>query len=174
VSGLINDVGLQLAFNIVFYATLALGLNLVVGFAGLLNLGYIAFFGIGAYTYAILASDQFGLHWPIALVIPLAALIATAFGFLFALPTLRLRGDYLAVVTLGFGAIVELIANNAIGLTNGPKGIYGIDPAQLFGVELSGMTGYYYLMLVAAAGALGPRSARTKRLHAPVASTPSD
>lgn len=151
VSGLVNDVGLQLAFNIVFYASLALGLNLVVGFAGLLNIGYIAFFGIGAYIYAMLASPHFGLHLPIIIVIPIAAFVSVVFGLLFALPTLRLRGDYLAVVTLGFGAIVELVANNAVPLTNGPNGIFGIDPAEIFGLRFTDMVGYYYLMLVAAA-----------------------
>ncbi len=149
-TGLLGGVELQLALNIAMYSALALGLNMVVGYAGLLNLGYIAFFGMGAYLYAILASPQFGLHWPVFGVVLLSAIVAGGFGILFALPTLRLRGDYLAVVTLGFGEIVQLIANNAKGLTNGPEGIAGIDRANLLGVVLKSTTEYYYLMLVMA------------------------
>jgi len=151
VSGVLGELGTQIAFNVLFYMTLALGLNIVVGFAGLLDLGYIAFFGIGAYLYGVLASGQFNLHWSIIVVIPLAAAIAAAFGVLFGLPTLRLRGDYLAIVTLGFGEIVQLLANNAVPLTNGPQGLYAIDQATVFGTTLTNMTQYYYVMLVAVA-----------------------
>src|SRR5579885_2667069 len=95
------------------YVLLALGLNIVVGFAGLLDLGYAAFFAIGSYTYAFAASPFYGLHlpfWPMLLV---AAIIAGVFGALLGAPTLRLRGDYLAIVTLGFGEIIPVIFNYA-------------------------------------------------------------
>ncbi len=117
------------------YAMLALGLNTVVGFAGLLDLGYIAFYAVGAYTYALLASPQFGLHWPFWLTLPLCSLMAAFFGVLLGTPTLRLRGDYLAIVTLGFGEIVRLFMNNLdqpVNITNGPQGISGIDPLPLW------------------------------------------
>ena len=90
------------------YVMLALGLNIVVGFAGLLDLGYIAFYAVGAYVYALLASEQFGLHLPVWIILPLGALLACFFGALLGAPTLKLRGDYLAIVTLGFGEIVRL------------------------------------------------------------------
>ncbi|NNM52201.1 MAG: ABC transporter ATP-binding protein [Pseudomonadales bacterium] len=116
------------------YAMLALGLNTVVGFAGLLDLGYIAFYAVGAYTYALLDSPQFGLHWSFWVVLPLCSLMAAFFGVLLGTPTLRLRGDYLAIVTLGFGEIVRLFMNNLdqpVNITNGPQGISGIDPLPL-------------------------------------------
>ncbi len=113
------------------YAMLALGLNMVVGFAGLLDLGYIAFYAVGAYTYALLESGQFGLHWPVFPVLLLCAALAALAGVLLGAPTLRLRGDYLAIVTLGFGEIVRLFLNNLdqpVNITNGPQGISAIDP----------------------------------------------
>ena len=94
------------------YIMLALGLNIVVGFAGLLDLGYIAFYAVGAYLYAILASPQFGLHWPVWAILPLGAVVAGLFGAILGAPTLRLRGDYLAIVTLGFGEIIRIFMNN--------------------------------------------------------------
>ncbi len=90
------------------YVMLALGLNIVVGYAGLLDLGYIAFYAVGAYLYALLASPHFGLHWPVWAILPLGAGVAAVFGILLGAPTLRLRGDYLAIVTLGFGEIVRI------------------------------------------------------------------
>jgi branched-chain amino acid transport system permease protein len=122
------------------YVMLALGLNIVVGFAGLLDLGYIAFYAVGAYLYALLASPQFGLHWPVWAVLPLGALVAGLFGVLLGAPTLRLRGDYLAIVTLGFGEIVRIFINNLnapVNITNGPQGISQIDPVRIAGVPLS-------------------------------------
>jgi branched-chain amino acid transport system permease protein len=129
------------------YAMLALGLNLVVGFAGLLDLGYIAFYAVGAYTAALLSSPhlatQFewiahlapgGLHIPFLVIVPLAMAAAALFGILLGAPTLRLRGDYLAIVTLGFGEIVRIFMNNLdrpLNITNGPKGINGIDPIHI-------------------------------------------
>ena len=142
------------------YIMLALGLNIVVGYAGLLDLGYIAFFAVGAYTYALLGSPQFGLHWPVWLVLPLGAGLSCLFGVLLGAPTLKLRGDYLAIVTLGFGEIIRIFLNNLnspVNITNGPQGISRIDPVavggfslgstQHLGVELSSVHLYYYLFL---------------------------
>lgn len=122
------------------YMMLALGLNLVVGFAGLLDLGYIAFYAVGAYTFAFLASPHFGLHLPFWVVLPLAAAFAAVAGIMLGFPVLRLRGDYLAIVTLGFGEIVRIFLNNLnypINITNGPQGINALDPIVLFGWDLS-------------------------------------
>lgn len=122
------------------YVMLAIGLNLVVGFAGLLDLGYIAFYAVGAYTFAFLASPHFELHLPFWLVLPLGAVFAALAGIILGLPTLRLRGDYLAIVTLGFGEIVRIFMNNLnhpVNITNGPQGINMIDPLVLFGWDIS-------------------------------------
>jgi branched-chain amino acid transport system permease protein len=113
------------------YILLALGLNVVVGYAGLLDLGYVAFYAIGAYSYALLASPQLGLHVPFWLVLPVAPLLAALFGVLLGAPTLRLRGDYLAIVTLGFGEVIRILLNNLDVITNGPRGVTDIDPATL-------------------------------------------
>src|SRR5262249_14353166 len=113
------------------YVLLALGLNVVVGYAGLLDLGYVAFYAIGAYSYALLASPQLGLHVPFWLVLPVAPLLAALFGVLLGAPTLRLRGDYLAIVTLGFGEVIRILLNNLDVITNGPRGVTDIDPATL-------------------------------------------
>lgn len=143
------------------YVLLALGLNIVVGFAGLLDLGYIAFYAVGAYVYALLASPHFGLHLPFWAILPIGALVAAAFGVMLGAPTLKLRGDYLAIVTLGFGEIVRIFLNNLsqpVNITRGPQGIAGIDPARVggfdfsrsesvLGVTLSGPMKYYYLLL---------------------------
>src|SRR5512138_2406520 len=113
------------------YCLLALGLNIVVGFAGLLDLGYIAFYAVGAYTYALLASPHFGVHLPFWVIVPIGALVACFFGVLLGTPTLKLRGDYLAIVTLGFGEIIRIFLNNLsqpVNITNGAQGIAGIDP----------------------------------------------
>ncbi|HSQ05812.1 MAG TPA: hypothetical protein VLN59_17370, partial [Burkholderiales bacterium] len=120
----ILDVGL-------LFILLGLGLNIVVGFAGLLDLGYIAFFAVGAYSYALLASPQFGIHGPFLAVLPAGAFVAGFFGIVLGAPTLRLRGDYLAIVTLGFGEIIRIFLNNLnrpYNITNGPQGITLIDP----------------------------------------------
>jgi branched-chain amino acid transport system permease protein len=113
------------------YVLLALGLNVVVGYAGLLDLGYVAFYAIGAYSYALLASPQLGLHVPFWLVLPVAPFLAALFGVLLGAPTLRLRGDYLAIVTLGFGEVIRILLNNLDAITNGPRGVINIDPATL-------------------------------------------
>ncbi len=143
------------------YIMLALGLNIVVGYAGLLDLGYIAFYAVGAYLYALLASPHFGLHWPVWAILPLGAVLAAGFGVLLGTPTLKLRGDYLAIVTLGFGEIVRIFLNNLntpVNITNGPQGVNLIDPIAAGGFSLGeshsflGMTfpatySYYYLFL---------------------------
>ena len=146
------------------FIMLALGLNIVVGFAGLLDLGYIAFFAVGAYAYALLASPQFDVHWPFWALLPVGAMVAAVFGVLLGAPTLRLRGDYLAIVTLGFGEIIRIFLNNLnrpYNITNGPLGITLIDPITVGGVSLSksftvaGVTfapvhAYYYVFLLCA------------------------
>ena len=145
----------------ILYVLLALGLNIVVGFAGLLDLGYIAFYALGAYVYALLASPHFGLHLPFWLILPLGALVACLFGVLLGAPTLKLRGDYLAIVTLGFGEIIRIFLNNLsqpVNITNGPQGVSRIDPFRLggfdfgksetlFGLAFSGPVKYYYFLL---------------------------
>ena len=156
------------------YVLLALGLNIVVGYAGLLDLGYVAFFAVGAYMFALLGSPHLaeafpwiaanfpdGLHLPIWATIPMAAIVAAFFGLLLGLPVLKLRGDYLAIVTLGFGEIIRVFLNNLdrpINLTNGPKGINQIDSMKFFGfdlgkshsffgIEFNSVSMYYYLFL---------------------------
>ncbi len=133
----------------------------MVGFAGLLDLGYIAFYAVGAYVYALLASPHFDIHWPFWAILPLGAAVAALFGVLIGAPTLKLRGDYLAIVTLGFGEIVRIFLNNLsqpVNITNGPQGIARIDPFRLGGVDFSksesflglvfsGPIKYYYLLL---------------------------
>lgn len=122
------------------YVMLALGLNLVVGFAGLLDMGYIAFYAVGAYTWGFLASPHFGVHLPFFLVLPLGAAFAACAGIILGFPVLRLRGDYLAIVTLGFGEIVRIFMNNLnypINITNGPQGINMLDSLSLFGWDVS-------------------------------------
>ncbi len=156
------------------YILLSLGLNIVVGNAGLLDLGFVAFYALGAYVYALLASphltDTFpaiavmfpgGLHMPLWVAVPLAALLAGMLGVLLGAPTLKLRGDYLAIVTLGFGEIIRVFLNNLdhpVNITNGPKGINEIDSIKIFGVDLghkyevlgftvANVSLYYYLFL---------------------------
>src|SRR5947207_8103654 len=122
------------------YIMLALGLNIVVGFAGLLDLGYIAFYAVGAYVYALLASPHFNLHLPFWIILPLGAGLACIFGVLLGAPTLKLRGDYLAIVTLGFGEIVRIFLNNLsqpVNLTNGPQGVNLIDPFRAGGFSFA-------------------------------------
>ncbi|MBT3067365.1 MULTISPECIES: ABC transporter ATP-binding protein [unclassified Rhodoferax] len=165
----------RIADMALLYVLLALGLNIVVGYAGLLDLGYVAFFAIGAYMYALLASPHLtenfpaiaamfpnGLHMPIWVIIPAAAGLAALFGVLLGAPTLRLRGDYLAIVTLGFGEIIRVFMNNLdhpVNITNGPKGMGEIDSLtffgmsfgkriDIFGYDISSVTLYYYLFLV--------------------------
>jgi branched-chain amino acid transport system permease protein len=127
------------------YAILALGLNVVVGFTGLLNLGYVAFYALGAYAYALL-NVKCGLGFWQAL--PFCIGLTSLSGFILAVPALRLKGDYLAIVTLGFGEIVRLILNNWDSLTNGPNGISGIAAPSIFGSSLESLNRYYYLVFL--------------------------
>jgi len=143
------------------YVMLALGLNIVVGFAGLLDLGYIAFYAVGAYTWALLASPHFGLHLPFWAILPISIAVAGLFGVMLGAPTLKLRGDYLAIVTLGFGEIIRIFLTNLnapVNITNGPQGINRIDAftvgeftfgraETIMGVRFTGPEKYYYLLL---------------------------
>lgn len=185
------------------YIMLALGLNVVVGFAGLLDLGYVAFFAVGAYMSGLLASPQFsnvlqsfvdnypelgeamvsffgpeitqhGIHLSVWVIVPLSAALAALFGVILGAPTLKLRGDYLAIVTLGFGEIIRIFMTTLytpVNITNGPQGINLIDPVSIFGMSLAGEAGshgnlmfgsfsmpmvnaYYFLFLVLAAATI--------------------
>ncbi len=178
-----DDADIDSAANAMSYAALALGLNVVVGFAGLLDLGYAAFFAIGAYCYGVLSSFQLQPEWssfwePIAwlglvarmpgpgtadvvhttlsfwLAIPLAGALAAVCGIAFGAPTLRLRGDYLAIVTLGFGEIVPIVARNWTGLTNGAMGLNGVAPPSLGGTSFGVDATPYYYVIVAMVAAL--------------------
>src|SRR5687767_12631389 len=127
----------------ILFVLLSLGLNIVVGFAGLLDLGYIAFYAVGAYVYALLASPHFGLHLPWWMILPIGAFVACVFGIMLGTPTLKLRGDYLAIVTLGFGEIIRILLNNLsepFNLTNGPKGITTIDSIKVMGMDFGATT----------------------------------
>ncbi len=173
-----NEGDIDAAANALAYAMLALGLNIVVGFAGLLDLGYAAFFAIGAYTYGAVASYQIQPEWSsfwepfqwlglvqhlqagdgpgtvhfdvsFWLMLPVAALVSAFFGVVFGAPTLRLKGDYLAIVTLGFGEIVPIVARNTPSITNGAQGLSGVTTPKLFGYNFGVLsTPYYYLGLV--------------------------
>jgi branched-chain amino acid transport system permease protein len=152
-----NDYVVGVLARICLYSLLALGLNVVVGFAGLLDIGYVAFFGIGSYIYAFLASPHFGLHVPFLLVMPIVTLVAAISGVLIGAPTLRLRGDYLAIVTLGFGEITYICLVNLdrpINITGGPSGLISIDPPSFFGYVIERNIQYYYLFLVTLGGML--------------------
>src|SRR5258705_4556880 len=145
----------------ILFVMLSLGLNIVVGFAGLLDLGYIAFYAVGAYVYALLASPHFNIHWPWWAILPMGAAVACFFGVILGAPTLKLRGDYLAIVTLGFGEIVRIFLNNLsepFNLANGPKGLTTIEPIHVAGIDFanpsnalglvfSGTIKYYYFLL---------------------------
>ncbi|MCU1750504.1 high-affinity branched-chain amino acid ABC transporter permease LivM [Pseudomonas sp. 6D_7.1_Bac1] len=122
----------DIATLILIYVLLGLGLNIVVGLAGLLDLGYVGFYAVGAYSYALL-SHYYGLSFWICL--PIAGMMSATFGFLLGFPVLRLRGDYLAIVTLGFGEIIRLFLRNLTGLTGGPNGISNIPKPTLFGLS---------------------------------------
>ena len=171
-----NDADIDSAANALAFAALALGLNIVVGFAGLLDLGYAAFFAIGAYAYGVASSWQLQPQWSNVwepfqwldlvsrfhtaggdvvhfqvsfwLMLPIAAAIAAFFGVLFGAPTLRLKGDYLAIVTLGFGEIVPIVARNTPSVTNGAMGLNGVAAPRLFGYDFGvDATPYYYVGL---------------------------
>jgi len=179
--GLSGGYTLSVTYNVELYVLLAIGLNIVVGYTGLLDLGYVAFLAVGAYVYGIFASPQLGetlhatfnflvpatqgpgAHVSMLVLLPLAGLAAAAFGALIGIPTLRLRGDYLAIVTLGFGEITRIFANNLdtpINITNGPNGVVRIDDVFIGGYSFGDITNhvgpfaippflnYYYLVLL--------------------------
>jgi branched-chain amino acid transport system permease protein len=165
-AGLIGTAWVRVLNFALLYVMLALGLNIVVGFAGLLDLGYIAFYAVGAYVYALLASPHFGLHLPFWVILPIGAITACVFGVLLGAPTLKLRGDYLAIVTLGFGEIIRIFLKNLntpFNLTNGPQGINLIDPftiggfsfsktQKIAGIDFSGPQKYYFVLILITLG----------------------
>jgi branched-chain amino acid transport system permease protein len=138
-------------FDIALYALLGIGLNVVVGYAGLLDLGYVAFFACGAYLYALIAAPQFGGGFDVGtsfwIVLPMAMVLAALVGIALGIPVLRLRGDYLAIVTLGFGEIIRIMINNQDGVTNGPVGVFAIPKPHFGGRELSGPFELYFVVL---------------------------
>ena len=134
-----SDYTVRIATLVLIYAALAMGLNVVVGLAGLLDLGFIAFFGVGAYSYALLASNLHDIHVNFWIMLPVGMLVAAVLGVLVGLPALRTHGDYLAIVTLGFGEIVFVLLVNLdrpINITNGPQGVLGIDLPSIGGWEI--------------------------------------
>jgi branched-chain amino acid transport system permease protein len=146
-----NQYFIHILFDVGCYVILALGLNIVIGFTGLLNLGYIAFFGIGAYTYAILNTFYYFSFW---ISFPIAGLVTALFGLLLGIPSLRVRGDYLAIVTLGFGEIIRIILNNWESITNGPRGMDNIappahiNPTHIVLFIFNSEVFFYYLILL--------------------------
>jgi len=136
---------MEILANSFFYIVLCLGLNIVVGFAGLLDLGYAAFFAVGAYTTGILTSHY---GWNFWLTIPAALVFSIMAGVVIGGPTLRLRSDYLAIVTLGFGEITRITARNLKDITGGPSGLIGISRPSFFGLELNQIQHYYYAFFI--------------------------
>lgn len=161
-AGLENSYYLEVITQVMMYVALAIGLNIVVGFAGLLNFGYVAFYAVGAYLYAIFATSQANqfipatlIHFPVSgmwfwAFLLLGMLVAAGVGFLLGFPVLRLRGDYLAIVTLGFAEIIRIVFNNLdkpVNITNGPKGLSPIQPPAIFNWELNQPLDFYFIVL---------------------------
>ncbi|MPZ54616.1 MAG: hypothetical protein GEU79_18140 [Acidimicrobiia bacterium] len=151
---LVSQGGVRIGITVLLLALLALGLNVVVGWAGLLDLGYIAFYGFGAYFYGIVTSDQIGVHWPTWVAIPVIVAATAVLGALLSLPSRRLVGDYLAIMTLFFAQVFVEIVNNyerlpgvETDLTGGPNGITGVGPWSLFGFEFNTFNRNFYLLL---------------------------
>jgi len=138
---------LEILTNSFLYIVLCLGLNIIVGYAGLLDLGFAAFFAVGAYSVGILTS-KFG--WNFWLAIPPALLLTVIVRVIIGAPTLRLRSDYLAIVTLGAGEMIRIIARNMKDLTGGASGLIGIQRPSIFGLELNQISHYYYIFLTLA------------------------
>ncbi|MDR6434238.1 ABC transporter permease subunit [Brucella pseudogrignonensis] len=134
--------------GLLIYILLGIGLNIVIGYAGLLDLGFVAFYAVGAYTYALLASPQFDLHLPFFAILFIAVFLGAMMGILLGIPVLKLRGDYLAIVTLGFGEIIRIVVNNVDWLTGGPQGIARLDKLSIFGLDVSKPGQIYWLLLV--------------------------
>jgi branched-chain amino acid transport system permease protein len=171
-AGMIGQAWVRILCITLLYVMLALGLNVVVGVAGLLDLGYVAFYAVGAYTWALLASSHFDLSYPFWVLLPLGAFLAALAGLMLGAPVLKLRGDYLAIVTLGFGEIIRILMNNldkfslpwsdeVYNLTNGPRGITGIEGLnffgfkvkqgiEIFGFPVTGLQLYYFVFLALA------------------------
>lgn len=144
-----NDYWLRIYIVTGLWVMLALGLNVVAGFAGLFDLSYVAFFGIGGYTFALLSSDQLGIHLPFLVVLPVAAVLTMGVGIALGSTSLRLKGDYLAIVTLAFAQIFKLLLLNLdtpINITGGVNGIFGFDPIDIFGLKIESPVGYAYLV----------------------------
>jgi branched-chain amino acid transport system permease protein len=168
-AGMIGQAPVRILNVTLLYVMLALGLNVVVGVAGLLDLGYVAFYAVGAYVWSLLASQHFNFHYPWWVLLPLGAFLAALAGLMLGAPVLKLRGDYLAIVTLGFGEIIRILMNNldkvslpgsdtVYNLTNGPRGITGIDGLnffgfevkkglEIFGLQVTGLQLYYFVFL---------------------------
>jgi branched-chain amino acid transport system permease protein len=155
-----NEYILRVTTDTLLYVLLALGLNVAVGWAGLLDLGYIAFYGFAAYGFAMLSSSKFGVHWPTWAVVPLVIAATVLLGFLLALPSRRLVGDYLAIVTLFFGVMFVTVTTQGyrvpwfgkeVDITGGPTGITNVDPWRLFGSDLTQVRDYLYIALVCVA-----------------------
>ncbi len=144
---LVGNYWTQILGDIGIYVMLGIGLNVVVGFAGLLDLGYVAFYAIGAYGYALLASPQFGIHIPFWVMVPGCVAFAAIGGALLGIPVLRMRGDYLAIVTLGFGEIIRIVLNNLDPVTNGPRGLLRIDPPMIGDFAVNSPARWYYMVL---------------------------
>lgn len=160
-----NEYVIRVAGTVALMATLGIGLNVVVGYAGLLDLGFVAFYGVGGYAYAYLSSGFTGLHVPTWISLIVITLLAALFGLLLGSPSLRLVGDYLAIVTLGFGQIfVQLTTSmtrvnlpgraEPVNLTGGPNGIVNLDPVSLLGFTAHTVTDYYYVLLAVLIGVL--------------------
>jgi branched-chain amino acid transport system permease protein len=154
-----NDYVVRVGFDTLLYMLLALGLNITVGYAGMLDLGYVAFYGFGAYAYAMLASPKFGLHWNTLAIIPVVMIATALLGFLVALPSRRLLGDYLAILTLFFGQLFVTVYQNGsqisflgftkhYDVTGGPNGIPNVDNFRLGPLRVASVSGYYYTALV--------------------------
>jgi branched-chain amino acid transport system permease protein len=151
--GMPNNYWLRIYGMTGLWMMLALGLNVVAGFAGLLDMAYVAFFGIGAYVFAILSSSQFNIHLPFLVTLPVSALVTMGVGFALGSTSMRLKGDYLAIVTLAFAQIFRLLLLNLdrpIDITGGVNGIYNLDPIRLFGFKIASPVAYSYLIWVAA------------------------
>jgi branched-chain amino acid transport system permease protein len=163
-----NGYVIRVGFDTLLYMLLALGLNITVGYAGLLDLGYVAFYGFGAYGYAMLASPKFGIHWDTLAIIPVVVVATAILGFLVALPSRRLLGDYLAIVTLFFGQLFVAVYQNGermsllgfpsgkhYDVTGGPNGIPNVDNWDLGGLKIASLQGYFYAALLIFLAVLG-------------------
>jgi ABC-type branched-subunit amino acid transport system permease subunit len=152
-----NEYVIRVGFDTLVYLLLAVGLNVVAGWAGLLDLGYFAFFGCGAYFYAMLASSHFGVHLPAEVTLPIVLVGTGALGLVLSLPARRLSGDYLAIVSLFVGQVFLILANNAdridvpfvgrVDFTGGPNGLTDVDPIRLFGLQIESVQGYFWFAL---------------------------